>query len=205
MAVESRRYCKFLKTIKLSKACMSQKQRNMKKVVFVFLSLLLVSSCIISRGNHYKFLSEEHRAKVKQLENFNDLNENYIYEITDVQLAKELENHSKSMVYIFTGGCSGNPTSLSEIEEYADQNNLKLFLILTGYWQLDHTLGQDIKNQLFSIKASEYGNPNKPGYTTKFRNGLGFKEYYANHKKSGHFMFFEGSVLKEMKYNLVSP
>lgn len=175
-----------------------------KNVAFIILPLCLISSCIISRGNHYRFLGEEHIAKIKELESFDDLNKNYIYEITAEQLLKELENHAQSMVYIFTSGCAENTTSLSDIEEYADQNNLELFLILTGYWQLDYTLTQDIQNQLFSINASTYGNPNKPGYTTKFRNELGFKEYYYAHNKSGHFMIFEGGVLKDMKYSLPS-
>ena len=178
----------------------------MKNVSFVILSVFLITSCIISRGNHYSHLSEEDRAKIKDLNNFEDLNKNFIYEITADQLLNELQNHPKSLVYIFTSGCSGDTVnSLSEIEEYAEQNNLRLFLILTGYWQLNQTLDQDLESQLFSIDAKEYGNPNKAGYTTKFRKELGYKEYYDIHKKGGNYMFFEGNVLKEMKYDLVNP
>lgn len=179
----------------------------MKNILFALFSLLLITnSCIISRGNHYRYLSENDRAKIKQLKSFDGLNKNYIYEITANQLVKELENHPKSLVYIFTSGCSGDTVnSLSEIEEYAKQNDFKLFLILTGYWQLNQTLNQNLESQLFSINAKEYGNPNKSGYTTKFRNELGYKNYYAIHKKGGNYMFFEGNVLKEMKYDLVNP
>lgn len=178
----------------------------MKNVSFVILSVFLITSCIISRGNHYRHLSEEDRAKIKELNNFDDLNKNFIYEITADQLLNELENHPKSLVYIFTSGCSGDTvSSLSEIEEYAEQNDLKLFLILTGYWQLNQTLDQDLESQIFSINATKYGNPNKAGYTTKFRNELGYKNYYAIHKKGGNYMFFEGNKLQEMKHNLGSP
>lgn len=178
----------------------------MKNVSFLIFLLFLISSCIISRGNHYKHLTEKDRAKIKELNNFDNLNKNFIYEITADQLLNELETYSKSLVYIFTSGCPGQSIkSLNKIEEYAEQNNLKLFLILTGYYQLNQTLDQDFENQLFSIKASEYGNPNKAGYVTKFRNDLGYKEYFAIHKKGGSYMFFEGRVLKDMKHDLFIP
>jgi hypothetical protein len=180
--------------------------KAMMKSIWLLLSIIcILTSCIqIIRGNAYQYLSDDEKAGVHQLETFENLEQNYIYEITAEQLLKELTKHPKSLVYIFTSGCSSETClPLKTIESYAEENELKLFLILTGYSRIQHTLQQDFTSQLFAVNASYYGDPNKSGYTAKFRVELGCADFYAANKRGGSYLFFEGNKLRDMKSYLL--
>ena len=125
-----------------------------KWIVTLTMGCILTSCIQIIRGNAYQYLTDDEKAGVHQLDTFENLEKNYIYEITAEQLLKELANHPKSLVYIFTSGCSSETClPLKTIESYAEENELQLFLILTGYSGLKHTFQQEFNN-LISIHIS---------------------------------------------------
>lgn len=172
---------------------------------FLGLFIALFNSCtvVIHTGNAFEHLPPNQKAIVKPLENFTALDTTSIYEITGVQLLKELSKHKQSLVYVFKSGCtSENCVPLSIVEDYAKEKQLNLFLVLSSYSHLDLTLEQHISSPLFAIKATHYGNPNNSKYIQAFLDELGYQEVLAQSKIQGNYLFFKGSTLLEIKQNL---
>lgn len=179
----------------------------MKLKVIVLFSLVLFSSCLIQfvTTNYYSELDDASKQKIEKLERFNDLNEDKIYEITAPQLLNELKTREKSLVYIFKNGCSSeNCLPLSTIQHYAEENDMTAYLIMNGYYHLDHSLDQTFKGPLFSINADHYESLKTEVYGKKFRRELGYYDLLEQTDKKylGNYYFFKKDSLVDVKMNL---
>lgn len=167
------------------------------------INVLCACKIVIIRGNAFEYLPLEQKAMVKPLENFAALDTNKIYEITGQALLKELNKHEQSLVYVFKSGCtSENCVPLAIVEDYATEQHLNLFLVLSSYSKLDLTLDQKTNASLFAINAAHYGNPNNSKYIQAFLDELGYQQTQAQSKTPGRYLFFKGSKLVEIKAKL---
>lgn len=165
--------------------------------------MTLACKVVIIRGNAYDTLPPEQKTLIQPLENFKSLDTRKIYELTAQQLSYELEKHPKSLVYVFKSGCtSDNCLPLITVENYAIQHQLKLFLVLVGFSDLQETLAQKPSVQLFAINAQHYGNPKNSKYIHVFLNELGYEQLVSTGKIQGNYLFFEGAKMVEVKERL---
>lgn len=146
----------------------------MKKVLIYLTVAGLVSSCIVQGlTNDYKKLTESQKKSVLDLETFYDVRQGFIYKVNGQQLKAELKNHNRSIVYIFSNGCSSEFCKpLVFYENYARDNNYKLFMVMNGYTNLDATIKQAISNPLFVIDNFYYDEKISYKYTRYFENEL---------------------------------
>ncbi|WP_107039038.1 hypothetical protein [Brumimicrobium mesophilum] len=108
--------------------------------------------------NYYTHLSPKQQSKIKKLDDFNSAKTGNIYEISGKQLLKELEKNEKSLVYVFKNGCKSDACyPLSQIRDYANENDLNLYMVMTSYHSLNNSLDQKVGIPLYSINADAYG------------------------------------------------
>lgn len=173
----------------------------MKKIL-IFLSFIgLTTSCIVQGWtNDFDTLSETQQNKVKAIENFQDLNNEFIYKINGQQLKEELKNHPKSVVYLFANGCTSDYCKpISVYEDFARRNGYSLFLIMSGYTNLNETLKQPISNVLFVVDNYYYNEKLNHKYTRYFENDLTNRPLTEKRREySGNLYFFEGDSLVQI-------
>ncbi len=175
---------------------------------YIFLFVLgfgFINSCIIqiNRGNYYENLQDPYKNRIKELKSFDGLNENFIYEITGIQLLNELGKYDKSLVYLFSNGCKSDYcVPLSIISDYANSNGYQLFLIMNSYYNLDFTLNNEKQLQLFSINAIKYGNPNKNIYLKLFKTEIKYFQFSKGEKYLGSYLFYNKDSLIDIKRKL---
>ncbi|MFM6993605.1 MAG: hypothetical protein ACKOWO_00655 [Sediminibacterium sp.] len=175
------------------------------KVLNLFLIILVTNSCAfhINSGNAFVTLQPSVQAKIKPITIFNTEINDTIYEITADQLLVELKNHTRSLVYIFKSGCdSENCLPLISVENFAKKNNLKLFLVLSSYYDLSKTLNQKYTSQIYSINASYYGSPKNMKYFSKFLENLGYFKIEQEKSKRGSYLFFEGATITKIETSI---
>lgn len=178
----------------------------MKNIFFYFALLTILSSCIIqlNTGNSYDALNQDQKNRIVKLNSFETTDTTSIYEISGNQLKEELKKHDSSLVYTFVSGCtSKNCVPLSLVENYAQKNNLKLFLVLARYSNLEETLIQHPKNIIFSINAESYGTLEYNQYFRSFKSDLGYYDYPSGEKYPGSYIFFKGDSITSIKQNLL--
>lgn len=167
------------------------------------ITVLCACKIVIIRGNAFEYLPTDQKVMVKPLESFAALDTNKIYEITGQALLKELNKHDQSLVYVFKSGCtSENCVPLAIVEDYAKEQHLNLFLVISSYSKLELTLEQKTNAPLFAINAAHYGNPNNSKYVQAFLDELGYQQVLSQSKLSGSYLFFKGSKLVEIKQKL---
>lgn len=177
--------------------------------IFVILSLVVFTySCVVEGWtNDYNTLNEFQKKKITAIEDFRDLKKGLIYKINGQQLREELKNHPKSIVYIFSNGCSSELCKpISVYEEFAMQNEYHLFLIMNGFTNIESTLKQSFTSVLFVMDNEYYNEKRNYKYSRYFENDLlkrSLKE--KNNKYSGNLYFFQGDslvqILKELPKN----
>ena len=129
-------------------------------------------------------------------------NEN-IYEITGSQLLSELKKHEKSLVYLFRNGCkSENCVSLNFIENYAKENNYKLFLIMDSYYKLNEATSQNINSILFAINNDAYDIKKSRKYSEVFKTELGYYTVASKKEYRGRYMFFKRDKMIDIKMSI---
>lgn len=175
----------------------------MKKITIYLLTLVLLTSCTIyGLTNDYKKLSETDKLRVEKLESFDNLEGGKIYEINAEQLKTELRKHPKSIVRIFTNYCNA-PTCypISVFKTYAEQNDYKIFFVMTGYADVNKTLVQDSTIPYFSIDADYYQTKYRNRYVNCFENELmGLDKNTKQKEWLGDLFFFEnGNLVKVYK------
>ena len=93
---------------------------------------------------------------------------------------------------------------MSTFESFAKKHNYKLYLVMSGYGNLDYTLQQEFESPLFTINYEYY---NFGGQNQSATNFLDVKLYYQFQKSKMKF-FVKGNNLcnnKEIKRTLVTP
>lgn len=128
----------------------------------------------------------------------------HIYEISAIQLKKELKYHEKSIVYLFSNGCTSKYClPLSVYENYAEENGYNLFLVMTGYANLSETLSQNISLPLYTVDAEVYDTKWNYTYMKRFENELNNLPLNAKSLKyQGNIYFFEKDSLVKVQREL---
>lgn len=168
-------------------------------VMAVFLSfIVLTSSCVVQGWtNDYDKLTDAHKNKILTLKTFQDTSNEFIYKVNGQQLREELRNHSKSIVYIFSNGCSSDLCKpIAVYEDFAAKNGYKLFLVMNGFANLEATLKQPHVSVLFAMDNYYYNEKINYKYSRYFENDLMNRPL---NEKLGAYMgslyFFEGDAL----------
>lgn len=180
----------------------------MKRSPILLISLFILTSCKLfdfnGITNDYDELSDQEKMMIMQLSNFENLNNDFIYEVSGPQILKELKTNKKSLVYVFANGCSsGLNTSLDQIEYYAEEYGYELYLIMSGYSRLEATISQSLDTPLFAINVDYYKTNKSRKYLRAFQKDLGYDNFVAEHGRHGSYMFFEGDSLVDLKYSLI--
>ncbi len=168
-------------------------------MIFALLVLSAVTSSCRIRGltNDYQYLSEDQKKKIVPLPDFSTRNEDLIFKINGSQLNAELKNHPHSLVYVFKNGCTSTYCKpLSTYVDFAAKHNLKLFLVMDGYINLNETTDQYPKAQLYAIDNDYYKEEKRARYTTYFTNDLLQRPVKEKSQKySGNLYFFSMNTL----------
>ncbi|WP_107039037.1 hypothetical protein [Brumimicrobium mesophilum] len=176
----------------------------MRNILILLLLTFLLSSCLFHfvTDNYYSYLTPIEQARIKHLSAFEDAKAGNVYKITGNQLMEELKNHEKSMVYSFANSCPSHSINhLYEEKKYAEENGLKLFLIMSNYSNMAQTINKKLGLPLYSINNEAYGIEKSRKYYKKFREEIGFYEYQESLDGMwpGSYLFYEGDKLVDGK------
>ncbi|MCU7617375.1 hypothetical protein NZ698_09210 [Chryseobacterium sp. PBS4-4] len=177
------------------------------RYLFLFVSLILLTSCTVyGVTNDYKKLSGEEKNKIVPLKDFSTVDNTKIYKINGQQLKTELAKHPKSLVYIFTNGCTSQYClPMSNYEKFAKENNYKLFLVMEGYAKLDKTTEQRsevFQEPLYSIDNDSYNSWYSIRYHRLFANELRGIERKSKPDWEGSLYFFNYDKLEKVTSEL---
>lgn len=177
------------------------------KYFLLIISLFALQACTLyGFTNDYKKLSESEKATVLPLKSFNETDSEHIYKINGVQLKSELKKHPKSLVYIFSNGCTSTLClPMSNYENFARDNNYKLFLVMEGFGHLQKTVQQrsDVFTApLYAIDNDFYNSWYSEKFHRYFENDLRGIERKAKPQWSGNLYFFEYDKLVKVTREL---
>jgi len=167
------------------------------------LFLCLFSACfvqLVGITNDYNKLTENEKSKIKKLENFSSIENDFIYELTGSQLLNDLAKNEKSLVYIYFNNCkSKHCLPLESVVNYAAQNKQKLYLIMDGYAHLEQTVEQNVNVPLFAINSDYYKSKLSNVYNKKFERDIGLIDFLGDNSYLGRFIFFESNKIVEVR------
>jgi hypothetical protein len=177
------------------------------RYLFFFISLISLTSCTVyGVTNDYKKLSDEEKAQIVPLKDFSTVDNTKIYKINGQQLKAELAKHPKSLVYIFTNGCTSQYClPMSNYERFAKENNYKLFLVMEGYAKLNKTTEQRsevFQEPLYSIDNDAYNSWYSIRYHRLFENELRGIERKSKPEWEGSLYFFNYDKLEKVTSEL---
>ena len=178
----------------------------MKIILSILLLLSLTSCTVYGVTNDYKKLSEQEKITIVPLENFEKTDNNYIYKINGQQLKAELSKHPKSLVYLFTNGCTSvYCLPMSNYERFAKENNYKLFLVMEGYGHLSQTTqqrSQVFTEPLYSIDNDYYKSWYSVRFHRLFENELRGIDKKSKPEWEGSLYFFNYDKLEKVTRDL---
>lgn len=174
----------------------------MRDLGVLLLFLISLSSCVvIGLTSDYGKLSGEQRQLIVPLVDFDGAKPGKIYKVNAAQLKENISKHPKSIVYVFSVGCGSHEnTPLSVFEKFAKENGYHLYLVLTGYSELDKVLEQNFESPLFSIDDKYYKTRYRHLYERYFTNelmGITLKAKYTEREHFGMIYFYDyGQLVK---------
>lgn len=168
----------------------------MKKHFALFSLLFLLNSCsLVSIGgfsDDYNKLTDEQKAMVVSFEPDQPTDKNKIYVINATELRVELKKYPKALVYTFANSCSSEFCKpLYVYENWAKENDYKLFLVMVSYANIEETLLQNISSQLYVIDSNYYGNGPFGKYVGYFENELKSLDIKTKENWNGGLFFFK--------------
>ena len=178
----------------------------MKYLLTILISFFLVSCTVYGVTNDYKKLLPAEKERIVHLENFNKVDSSHVYKINGLQLKNELKNYPKSLVYIFTNGCTSEYClPMSNYESFAKENGYKLFLVMEGYSHLQKTIGQRssvFTSSLYSIDNDFYNSWYSVRFSRFFENELRGINKKEKPDWTGSLFFFEYDNLQKVSRDL---
>ncbi len=146
----------------------------MKNLIILGLTLLLVNSCkMYGVTNDFDQLTDKELQLIAPFKTFEESVPGKVYEINAGELKEDMKRYPKSLVYIFANWCSSSGCQpLSVYKEYAIRNGYNLYLVISGYHDLNKTLKQNIGQPLYTIDSEFYKTKYSRAYIRKFRNEL---------------------------------
>jgi len=178
---------------------------SMRNIVVILPFLFLISSCVvIGLTSDYGKLDDDQKQLIVPLSSFDEVRNGNIYTVHAAQLIEGLSIHPKSMVYVFTAGCSStNCLPISNFEIFAKEHGYHLYLVMTGYSYLDKVFDQNIESPLFSIDDKYYKTRYRHIYERYFTNelmNLPEKAKYNERENSGWiFIYNYGKLVNVLK------
>src|SRR5690606_4354132 len=168
----------------------------MKKHFALFSLLFLLNSCsLVSIGgfsDDYNKLTDEQKAMVVSFEPNRPTDKNKIYVINATELKQEVKKYPKALVYTFANSCSSEFCKpLYVYENWAKENDYKLFLVMVSYANIEETLLQNISSQLYVIDSNYYGNGPFGKYVGYFENELKSLDIKTKENWNGGLFFFK--------------
>ena len=183
----------------------------MKTLLYAFLGFFTVSCISISGSisgltDDYGSLNDQLKSRIIPATDFAKTDTLHIYKVNANHLKTELNKYPKAMVYVFTNGCKSNYClPMSAYQDFSEQNNYKLFLVMNGFGMVNETLKQRSEiftEPLFAIDGNHYGSKIRTNYTTKFENELRGFEQKGKSKYEGNLFFFENGKLVKTTHDL---
>lgn len=176
----------------------------MKKVLLIFILIQFIFCSVQGLTNDYDKLSEMQKSKIVPFVHSKSMSSNYVFKINGNQLKEELKTHKKSLVYIFKNGCTSDYCKpLVVYENFANKNGYQLFLVMNGYANLDETLKQNIKSNLYVIDSDFYETKYRNAYLQYFENDLCNKPREQKNKEYlGNLFFFSEDKLQVIMQDL---
>ncbi len=166
--------------------------------------VLLLSACTIyGLTNDYKKLSEEQQDLVADYSLVNS-NKDKVLEINGAEILGLLKEHPKSIVYVYKNDCvSEYCYPLGTYIDFAKEHDYSLFLVMTGYNQINWSIDQRQDQQLYSIEASAYDTRFQWKYVESFIDDLEANSPYNDSTSyQGSLFFFEEDRLKDIRKTL---
>lgn len=168
----------------------------MKRIFLSLVCLFLLDSCgvIVMNGlsDDYNKLTDEQKAMVVSFKPDQPTDKNKIYVITASELKQEVKKYPKALVYTFANSCSSEFCKpLYVYENWAKENDYKLFLVMVSYANIEETLLQNISSQLYVIDSNYYGNGPFGKYVGYFENELKSLDIKTKEDCNGGLFFFK--------------
>lgn len=161
---------------------------------------VLAQSCAVNGlTDDYKKLSDEQKTHVTTAD-FGNEKDDFVYTVNGKQLLAEIQKHDKALVYEFTNGCVGEHCKPMRVyEEFAKKNGYTLFLVMSGFANIDDTMGQrgTFESPLYAIDSKAYPTSYRVRYTRLFKQELMGDKF--DKENYGGLMFFEnGKFIRQL-------
>lgn len=146
-----------------------------KRLIFLLLAAVGLASCVQVRGigDDYKYLTIDEKSRVVPFKTGMTMQKGTVYKTNADELLKEIEKYPKAFVYLFTPLCSSDVClPLNIYESYAEDNDYKVFFVLSSYKDMGVALKEPISEPLFVIDSDYYGNKFLCKFVGHFENEL---------------------------------
>jgi len=171
----------------------------MKKLLLLALLTISQSCAIHGLTDDYTKLGESRKAMIVDAD-FQNQSTEKVYKVTGPQLLSEIQKQDKAIVYEFTNGCTSDHCKPMAIyERYAREHGYKLYLVMSGFANLDETLAQrnSFSSPLYAINAAAYGTRYRGKYSRMFRQELS-GDLYDDDNYGGLFFFENGKFVRQL-------
>lgn len=183
------------------------------KFLWLFLlvfTVSILSSCGIDgsfRGlySYYKVTQKEDPNFIQRpdsnLCNITSSNSNIVYKINGKELKVCLKTESRTMVYIWSPNCSASvcvPPNYAQ--EYANNNNLELFIVANYYHYNKMTENFELVRPLFGVDTEHYRSNLTDRYMKKFKEDLIGREWVEDYYP--RFLLFHNDSLISSSNNI---
>ena len=162
-----------------------------KRLIFLLLAAVGLTSCVQVRGigDDYKYLTIDEKSRVVPFKTGMTMQKGTVYKTNADELLKEIEKYPKAFVYLFTPLCSSDAClPLNIYESYAEDNDYKVFFVLSSYKDMGVALKEPISEPLFVIDSDYYGHKLFGKYVDYFENEL--MELDKKHKLADFYNLF---------------
>lgn len=168
-----------------------------KRLIFLLLAAVGLTSCVQVRGigDDYKYLTIDEKSRVVPFKTGMTMQKGTVYKTNADELLKEIEKYPKAFVYLFTPLCSSDAClPLNIYESYAEDNDYKVFFVLSSYKDMGVALKEPISEPLFVIDSDYYGHKLFCKYVDYFENELQGVDKKQKLTKFHNLFFYENGV-----------
>lgn len=183
---------------------------NMKKLLFILLLCLSITSCGVITINGtfqglYSYYKTTNNSNPELFEFYTDNIKSYkqnktnkVLIINDIHLAKEIKSTPKVLVYKWSPKCKSQfCPSLNLLQQNCEAKGIELYIVAEYYDVAMMQKNYIIKRQLLAIDTKYYKSNLTGIYTKRFYNQLTNNNY--NNQSSNRFFYFEnGTFIKQI-------
>lgn len=177
----------------------------MQRLILAGSAFFLLTACqVVGLTSDYEKLSSEQKQLIQPYTTTTELTPKHIYTISGQELKKQIEKEDRAMVYLFTNGCTSKEClPMSTYETFAARTGNTLYLVMSGFGKLDHTLAQRFESPLYAIDYQPYQTKIRNTAWIRFQNDLlGRPSDYKEKSYQGNLFFFEHGKLVKILHQL---